>query len=157
MRTIFNQSKAIALFALGAMFVTLPSFLEKPGGEGYEIYLNNKLVVQHFGAQSKTIDNIQLDPATVSGELTVKYFHCGRPGKDRNITIKNDQNKVLKAWHYGDATTANAGMLCKVKEIAGLQKFTKDSQLKLFYSSSEIPNGRLLASINVGATSTAKK
>ena len=127
----------------------LPSFNAKPGGEGFEIYLNKKLIVQQFGSSLNKTSNIQLDPATANGELTIQYFHCGRPGKDRNISIKNDQNKILKTFHYGDAKDARAAMLCKVKDITSLQKSTKDTQLKLYYSSTEIPSGRLLASIKL--------
>ncbi|MBD0332962.1 MAG: hypothetical protein ICV66_09915, partial [Chitinophagaceae bacterium] len=61
----------------------------------------------------------------------------------RHIAIK-DGDKVLRQWNFTDATGANVFMTCKVKDIADLQK---NHKLQLYYSSKELPEGRLLASI----------
>jgi len=148
MQHFIKHSKAIAFAVLGVTIMSLLSFTPPPaGGEGFEIFLNNKLVIRQYGSQVNTVGNIELGAAATTGELTVKYYHCGRAGKERNITIKNDQDKFLKAFHYGDAASPNAMMLCHVKDLAGLQKFSKTNELKLYYSSTELPNGRLLAYI----------
>lgn len=157
MRSFFHQSKAFSLLVLGTILTILPSFTSKPGGEGFEIYLNKKLVVQKFGGDIKNISTIELDQAALNGELTVKYFHCGRVGKERHITIKNDQNKVLKTFRYPDGSSTNTAMLCRVNEIAGLQKATNNKQMKLYYSSTEIPDGRQLASLQIVSANTAKR
>jgi hypothetical protein len=87
----------------------------------------------------------------------VKYYHCGQVGKNRVITVKDSENKILKEWRFADATASVAGpveMTCKVKDIAGLYK-GKEIALKLFYTSSELPKGRLLTNIIVENSSLA--
>ncbi len=137
-------SKTIALLTICA---TLFSFSPKPGGEGFEIYLNNKLLFQKFGSDMTNIQSLQLTPDANAGNIIIKYHHCGKVGKNRIVTIKDTQNKTLKEFRYADAGTPVAAMSLPVKEILNLQK-AKSSSLKLFYSSTELPNGRILASIS---------
>jgi hypothetical protein len=138
------------------MCFTLFSFTDRKGGEGFEIYLNNKLVLQQFGNQLNTVKSLQLDQRSSNDELSVKYHHCGRVGKSRSITIKDGQNKILKEWHFTDATNAAAAMTFKVKDIPGLKKGNGAITLNLYYSSSELPKGRQLASIVVASQNVAK-
>jgi hypothetical protein len=154
MKTI-KKSAAMASVMLSVCF-TLLSFTNHKGGEGFEIYLNKKLVLQQFGTQANAVKSFQLDQSSANDELTVKYYHCGQPGKGRSITIKDGQNKILKEWHFADAGTANATMSCKVKDILGLKKGNGTVTLNLYYSSSELPKGRQLASIVVESKSVAK-
>lgn len=156
MRVIIKSKKTntIKAFALGILFSSLASFTVKPGGEGFQIYINNKLAVEKFGNQLNTVSTIQLSPGINSGQLTVKYYHCGRTGKNRSITIRDGQNRVLKEWRYADASTANfsssdPSMSCEVSDILSLQK-KNHGKLNLYYSSSELPGGRLLAIIIPG-------
>ncbi len=132
--------------------ISLLSFTTKFGGEGFEVYLNNKLVLQRFGNEMNQPKTIQLEQGSPNDELVIKYHHCGHVGKDRVITVKDGQDKVLKEFRYANSTNTG-GMSCKVKEITSLKKGNNNT-LKLYYSSSEIPGGRLLASI-VTSTATA--
>jgi hypothetical protein len=135
---------------------TLFSFTHRKGGEGFEIYLNSKLVVQQFGNQLNDVKSIQLDQNAPNDELTIKYYHCGQAGKNRSIVIKDGQNKILKEWHFADASPGKAAMTCKVKDITGLKKGNGSVTLNLYYSSTELPKGRQLASIVVPAQNMAK-
>jgi hypothetical protein len=136
-------SKTMMLVALGT---TLFSFSSKPGGEGFEIFLNNKVLIQRFGSEVNSVNNLQLNPAAVNDMLTIKYHHCGRVGKNRIVTIKDGGNNVLKVFRYADVAIPVAEMTLPVKDILVLKK--GNGSLKLFYSSTELPNGRLLANIN---------
>jgi len=62
----------------------------------------------------------------------------------------------LKEWHFADASSADAAMTCKVKDIAGLKKGNGTITLNLYYSSSELPKGRQLASLVVASPNMAK-
>ena len=126
--------------------MTLFSFSSKPGGEGFEIFLNNKVVIQRFGSEVNSVNNLQLNPAAVNDKLTIKYHHCGRVGKNRIVTIKDGENNLLKVFRYADVATPVAEMTLPVKDILVLKK--GNGSLKLFYASTELPNGRLLAIIN---------
>ena len=143
MKTIKNFAAAISLFAICA---ALSSFSTPSGGEGFEIYLNNKLVMQQFGSQMASVKAFPLDQRFSNDQLTIKYYHCGQVGKNRHITIRDGQNKVIKEWRFND-DNKNAAMNCPVKEILNFQKGNEESKLGLYYSSSELPKGRQLASI----------
>ena len=136
--------------ALGLLCATIFSFTSRPGGEGFEIYLNNKLLVQKFGKDINTVESLQLEPQFADAQLTVKYYHCGRAGKDRHITIRNAQNRVLKQWNFPDNNSSPA-MNFNTGDIYSLAK--GNTTLSLYYASSELPSGRLLASlVSVGNT-----
>lgn len=136
------------------MAFTLFSFSTLPGGEGFEVYLNNKIIMQRFGNQLNSPQSIQLSDAAANDEITIKYHHCGRVGKNRVLTIKDSQDKVLKEIRFADVNVPVSGMSCKVKDIISLKK-GNNNILKLYYSSTELPNGRLLASIVTGSNRTA--
>ena len=144
-------SKTVAFVAI---CVTLFSFSPKPGGEGFEISLNNKVVLQQFGSQMDAVKSMSLNQGSYNDQLTIKYHHCGKVGKNRVVTIKDGQNKILKEWHFADASTPVAAMAINVKDILALQK--GNSRVNLYYSSSELPKGRLLTTITPGNITGAK-
>ena len=117
------------------------------GGEGFEVYLNDKLILQQYGEKMNVVKTIELDQSAGNGQLAIRYYHCGRPGKSRIVTIKDDQNVVLKEWRFGDAKDASAKVACNVKDIFALPKFKAGKKVSLYYAASEIPKGRLLATL----------
>lgn len=153
-------SKTLAILAI---CTALFSFTSKPGiaygkpiatagGEGFEIYLNDKLLVQRFNSDVKKAYTMNLASVSVTDQLIIKYHHCGKVGKNRIVTIKDDQNNILKEFKYTDVTTAVSAISVPVKDIIGLKK--GNVVLKLYYSSTELPNGRMLAAINTGRQTT---
>jgi hypothetical protein len=152
MKQITLNFNTIRAFALVVLCTTLFSFSTMPGGEGFEIYLNNRLLVQRFGNSMNTVQTLQLEAANVNDELTIKYHHCGRVGKNRSLMVKNSSNQVIKLWNFTDGTDLSNPMNCKVKDLLELGK--KTTTLNLYYSSSELPNGRLLASIVTSKSKT---
>ncbi len=142
LKTNWAVAGLLAIFSL-----SLFSFISPTGGEGFEIYLNNKLVLQKFGNDMDKVQSINLDEKSLTGELSVKYHHCGKVGKDRVLTIKDSDNKILKEWKFADVSEASASMKCGIKEIFSLQ-IKNNTKLNLYYTSSELPKGRMLATIN---------
>jgi hypothetical protein len=126
------------------------------GGEGFEVYLNNKLVLQQYGEKMNTVKTLELDQSASNGQLAIRYYHCGKPGKSRVVTIKDDQNVVLKEWRFGDAKDASARVSCNVKDIFALPKFKAGKKLNLYYSATELPNGRLLATLTTVSKAVAQ-
>jgi hypothetical protein len=155
MLPVIKKTKAVQLMAVAALCATLFSFSVPKGGEGFEIYLNNQLVLKQYGNQMNDVKSLQLDQRYSNSQLTVKYWHCGKVGLDRVITLKDGQNKLLKEWRFANSVKVLDPMNCNVKEILSLKKGNVNT-LKLYYSSSELPNGRLLASIVIGGGATAK-
>jgi hypothetical protein len=145
-------SKTLAMFAILA---TLSAFSSKPGGEGFEIFLNNQVILQQFGKEMNAAKNLDLGTATANDKLVIKYYHCGQRGTKRSITIKDGQNNILKKFRFTDSPVTGMAMSIPLQEILSLQK-GKIYNLNLFYSSSELPGGRMLASV-VGKTSVNSK
>lgn len=140
----------VAICILAICFSFLSSFSLKFGGEGYQIFVNSKMVLESFGKDMNTVKSISLNGFPENSLLTVRYYHCGKIGKNRVVAIKDNRQQVLKEWRYDDATEVVSGMKCGVRDIIQLKKGNTD--LFLYYTSSELPNGRLLAEINMNAS-----
>ena len=126
---------------------TISSYKSNFGGEGFEVYLNDKLILQQYGEKMNVVKTLELDQSASNGQLAIRYYHCGKPGKSRVVTIKDEQNVVLKEWRFGDAKDASARVSCNVKDIFALPKFKAGKKVNLYYSATELPNGRLLATL----------
>lgn len=135
-------SKAFALVAIAA---TLLSFTASSpaGGEGFEIFVNGKVVLQRFNKEVEVVKTLTLNAASPNDKISFRYYHCGQVGKNRFVTIKNANNSPIKVWDFSDVTTGDIG--CTVKDLLSLQKGAKT--FKVFYSSSELPKGRELVEI----------
>ena len=134
-----NPGKRLVLSFIA---LTIFCFSAFAGGEHYQVYLNNKLVLVKHISEPISVMSL-LDKTNSSDEIVIHYSHCGQRGKGRHVSLKNDKGVVVKEWSFTDA---KEGMAIPAKEIAALQK--KYGQLTLTYSSRELPGGRTLASLN---------
>ena len=144
--------KSMMLVAVAA---ALLSFSANFGGEGFEISLNGKIVLQQYGKDLYNVKSLKLNTSSPNDKLTIRYWHCGKEGKNRIIAIKDVQDKLIKEWRFRDAGTANGDMSCNVQDILSLKK-EGNNVFKLYYSSSELPGGRMLTSITTGNTVAAR-
>lgn len=149
MRT--RKSTVGKLALLGTMLVTLAtySFMPAPGGDHFEIYLNKKLLFQQIVSQPSGVKSLTLDESNLNDKVEVFYSHCGRVGTTRTIAIK-DGNNILKQWRFADVAAAlheKKFMSVNAKDILAFKSKSPDRKLSLYYSSEEIPEGRLLASV----------
>ena len=127
--------------------VVLISFMSPRGGDHYQVYLNKKLVFQEFVSLSSTAKSFQLDRNNYTGEIDVVYSHCGEAGKNRVIKITDAENNLLKQWTFGNGKDHKAAMNFQVKEMLLAQKNNPVNKLNLYYSSEQLPKGKLLTSI----------
>lgn len=139
-------SKTIALVAIAA---TLLSFTSKFGGEGFEILVNGKVVLQKYGGDMDNVKFLELSKTSPSDKLSIRYYHCGKVGKNRMVTIKDANNNTIKVFRFTDVATPVGEMSCTVGDLINLKK-GDNTVLKLYYSSSELPKGRQLASVILG-------
>lgn len=152
-----SHSKLIVAKSLLILIcATLFSFSSKRGGDSFEIVLNGKRVLQQFVYASKGVQTIQLTQTSDNDKLDIYYNHCGQVGKNRYIAIKNEKDEPIKVWKFADAVDKNGGMSFKLKDVLSLRK-NKTDKLNLFYSSSELPAGRTLATIAGEETGMARK
>ena len=152
MKTLFSRSPLMASM-LAATIGILSSFSSPTGGECFEIYQDSRLVLQRCGKDMNSVQTISLSNANSNSELTVKYFHCGQIGKNRVLTLKSADGKTLKEWRFANTTGKDYAMKCGTKDIFSV-KVNNQSKLKLYYTSTELPDGKLLAIINRPETKT---
>ena len=141
-----------------ALCSILFAFSGLTGAHNVQVYLDDKLVIDHY-VDSKTITpKIFVDPAEKYGQLVVKYNECGRTVTGRVITIKTEDNKVLREWRFeGSSSGVENPMQIAVKEITSLKQKGSNS-VNLFYSSDDFREGQQIASLVLGgeATTAAK-
>jgi hypothetical protein len=145
MKQRMQNRLAIGLVALVSLSVTLLSFSLIPGGDHFEVYLNKKLVFQQAVSQTSSLKTLALDERNINDQVDVFYSHCGKIGSKRMIIIKDGKN-VVKQWRFAEAS-GNKFMSIGAKEFLSYQNKNGDRKLNLYYSSHELPQGRLLASI----------
>lgn len=152
------NSRLMAVKSLLVIFcVGLFSFSSKRGGDSFEIWLNGKMMLQQFVHVSSAVQTLHLNAASENDKLDIYYRHCGQVGTNRYVTIKDENDRSLKVWKFTDSNGNNPAMSIRLKDISGLKK-SKDSKLNIFYSSTELPKGKLLASLAVSnETSVAVK
>ena len=138
-----NQRRMMVAF-ISMMLLSLTFLSFRPGGDHYEVYLNKKLVFTQIVSQPGSIKTLALDQRNVNDQVDVYYSHCGKLGTNRTIAIKDGKN-VLKQWRFSDA--AGKFMSVGAKEILAFQAKNTDRKLNLYYSSEQMPDGKLLASI----------
>lgn len=138
MKRLFSR-KPLVLSMIALTFCCLSAFA---GGEHFQVYLNNKLVMVKHVSEPTSVMNL-LDKVGSRDEIIIHYSHCGTRGKNRHITLRNEKGKVVKEWSFNDEKD---GMVIPANEIAAFQK--QFGQLTLTYSSTELPKGRALASLN---------
>lgn len=141
-------SKTVALVAIAA---TLLSFTSKFGGEGFEILVNGKIVLQKYGGDMDNVKFLELSKTSPKDKLSIRYYHCGKVGKNRIVTIKDADNNTVKVFRFADVATPVGEMSCTVQDLISLKK-GNNHVFKLYYSSSELPKGRQLASVILGNT-----
>lgn len=126
-----------------ALSLFLLSFVPELGGEHYQVYLNNSMLIQQVIHNQKALPALTLDE-TARGTFAVMYDHCGQVGTSRSLTLQSDKNQVLKKWEFADG---GKRMTMEAKEVVALLK--AQSAIKLVYASAEIPEGRGLAFLSL--------
>ena len=154
MKQFICKSIAANSIALLAIITTLFSFSSPLGSDLYEIYLDHKMVVKQYVTMKEPVKTLELDKTIADQQLDVFYSHCGKTGTKRSITIRDGQN-ILKQWSYPDGGTVNTKMACKVKDLLSLQKTNNPTRVDLIYSSQEMPEGKILATLVLESDSRA--
>lgn len=153
MRSSNSTVGKLAFVSMMLIALATYSFIPVPGGDHFEVYLNKKLVFQQIVSQPSGVKSLALDQSNVNDKVEVFYSHCGRIGTKRSILIKEGA-KVLKQWNFADVSAAlheKKFMSLNAKEILTLNTKGSDRTLKLYYSSEQIPDGKLIASIILDA------
>lgn len=125
--------------------VSLSSFTHRPGGEGFEIFLGEQLMLQRFGNNMNAVQPLSLQNHQ-SSQLFIRYYHCGATGTSRIITVKNSNHETLHQFRFPDSRATNGVMTLSVEELYALARKNAGS-LELYYSSAELKNARQLTTL----------
>jgi hypothetical protein len=148
MRYSNSSSFAARLLVIAVLAATMFSFRNYPGGDHFAIYLNDKMLLEHFVHRDKSVKTVQLSESSINDALVVQYSHCGVVGNARNISLVDGSKNVLKSWTFKDLGEGSGkNMELKVKDIIAVQKTNSGKKINLFYSSKQMPEGMVLASI----------
>jgi hypothetical protein len=132
--------------ALAALLIGLFSFTGNFGGDVFKIYIGGKMVLEQYVAAKENTKSVYLSKSNLNETLDIYYSHCGHVGTNRHIAVKDRQGRVVKTWNFPDAAGANVAMSCRVRDIVGQQN---SNTIALYYSSKELPEGKLLATVLV--------
>ncbi|MFI5156195.1 MAG: hypothetical protein ACHQEM_08415 [Chitinophagales bacterium] len=135
-----------------AFFVSFAAISAKAGGDGYEIYLNNKLILKQYKGQSLSLTSLELNASNAKDQLVIYYTSCNakdNSGKNRSITLKDRNGNTLKVWTFADMKDNNGAMIIPVKEILDLEKKNAESNLTIFYASQDHPQTQILSSLQL--------
>ncbi|GAA0880517.1 hypothetical protein GCM10009119_34870 [Algoriphagus jejuensis] len=136
-----------ALLAIVLGLVTM-SFSPRLGLDGYEIYLNDKLIMKQYINQPLNLRTLQLDKAAPEDMLWIKYNHCtikSGSGSERVIVLKDMKGHELKQWKFANSPSENKPMKVSVAELRQLEKEHADHQVSMYYKSKELADAELLA------------
>jgi hypothetical protein len=141
-----NLRKAFGALLLVVSGLAVASFSPPDGGDVFEVYVGDKFQFRQIVHSDKSVKEFVITPADYREMLNIKYSHCGVTGKNRVITLRNAQDKILKRWNFPEARSKNSVMACQVSEIVDLQK-AGNEKIRLYYSSAELPEGMCLVSL----------
>jgi len=133
----------------------LSAFSTKPGSHSFQVYLDDKLMIEQYVSSKMLVPRINIDPAENYTRLVVKYNECGRTVTGRKINIKDDRGNVLKEWNFEGSTSGyKDAMTCSVKDIQALRQ-KANGELRLYYFSADFTEGQQIATLAFGKRDTA--
>ena len=139
-----TRRTAIPLLAALSSFFFLA--FSKPGGDVFEVYIGQTMVIQQALHNDPAVKQITLTSAHYGEKMSVRFSHCGVSGKKRVITLKDENDKVLKQLNFTEAKTNRSVMSFEIREIMDLQS-RGNKTIRLYYSSEELPAGKCLVSL----------
>ncbi len=143
MKTLTNiLGKAAALALICLSVFSVPA---KAGGDYFKVYLNNKLILEHYAYKTLDLKQLQLDKSNINDKLVFHYSHCGQIGSGRKIAVKDAKGNVIREWKFEDVSGKHSGMIIPVKELLQL----KQDDLQFVYTAKELPKGQLMASVRL--------
>ncbi|HRE63248.1 MAG TPA: hypothetical protein PKU77_05635 [Ferruginibacter sp.] len=142
-----KTSKIMLMPLLICFTISLSAFWSPAGGEGFEIFLDNKLVMQKFNRDMKQSSTFSLKSTNAKSKLSVQFYHCGMAGKERVLMLKDAQMKLLKQWTFRNTEAKNFSISIPIAELQQLQQKTGNAKAYLYYASKETGGARLLTGI----------
>lgn len=128
-----------------------------PGGDVFEIHVNNKMVIRQVLHMDKSVKVLDLSGYS-NDVLSVYYNECGRNGTSRSLSLKDGQ-KTVRTWRFEDTKEApgKAAMSCRINDILGAMKSNQPGKLNLVYASSAYEQGQVLVTFSSDDVKASRK
>jgi hypothetical protein len=138
-----------SVFAI-AMTAALVSFDMKPGAHSFQVFVDNKMIIERYADHKLKAPNVQL--SSENKTLDVRYNECNRTVSGRSLTAKDNDENVLKVWRFEGSTSGlKDAMSFSVKEVQGLAQKSGNA-IRIYYSSNDFPEGLHIFTAVVGNT-----
>jgi hypothetical protein len=132
----------------------LASFSTLPGGDSFEVYLDNELLMKEHMWGERTIKAITLEKNS-RATLLVSFSHCGVTGTSRSLSLIDDQHKVLKEWKYADVgPSVKDPMAMPANEVVAA---IAGRNASIYYRSKELDHAVMLAPMRLVDRSSASR
>jgi hypothetical protein len=148
----YSVLSTIMCVTIAVLSFSFFSFTDKKGGDVFEIYLNGKQIHQQFVHADNSTKTLQLSAINANDKIEVFYSHCGLTGKNRVLIVRNEKNELIKEFKFADVNSKRSLMSFYWKDVSK----NKAAKLNLYYSSKELPESKLLASLIWNTGSIAK-
>jgi len=140
-----SASTGLLFLALTFLLQAFAPNLKPAGGDYFKVLLNNKMIAEQYLTQPVSIKSFSLSGSNNNDQLTFYYSHCGKPGSERSIVVKNADGSILKQWHFSNGSDFN--MNVRAKDL--VNAVNKKAEVSVFYYSKELVEGRLLIRLNL--------
>lgn len=144
-------SKSLLLVVFSSVFF---AFTAKAGLDYYSIYIGKKLAFTRSVNQPLSLENLPISQADLDEQLVIQYYQCNTPdktGKNRSISLKDKNGKVIKEWKFADASSGNTAMSIPLKELEQAAKSSKDQSLSLYYAATGKSKEEQIAFVSGGS------
>ena len=138
--------KCSGLVSIVILSLSLFSFSKPKGGDMFEIYLNNELILQRHVYNNAEPAVVSLKKAGLKDILGIRFLHCAQPGTNRSLQLKDASDHLLKEWKFSNTNAAGEKMNCPVQDLLNFKK-TSPAGLHLYYASDQLKAGKLVATI----------
>ncbi len=149
--------KATRPFLLAILWILGSQFSARAGVDTYQIYLNDKLILQQSVLNPLSLSTLPITKANANDKLVIYYSQCNAPnkiGKGRSLVIKDASGKLVKEWKFTD-TEGSSRMEIPVKELLALEDKFASNTLTIFYTAQGMAKEQKLISLNSVAKSAA--
>lgn len=153
-RNSFSRPLLLMVFSVIAFAGTA-----KAGLDYYSIYIGKKLAFTRAVNKPLSLENLPISQADMDEQLVIQYYQCNTPdktGKNRSISLRDKNGKVIQEWKFADAKDGNTQMSIPVKELVQVAKSSKDQSLSLYYSANGKAADEQLAFISGGSKAVGR-
>jgi hypothetical protein len=147
-----NTQKMLAGLAI-TIICLLSAFASRPGGYGYTVHLNNKLVGEYYLTSTHLTPTVTVQNADLKSSLAVYFNECGQIGGGRKLSVRSVDQKILKEWSFANSTAKHDAMEVSIQDVGGL---LASGKVAIYYASERVTKPQLLVYLSTETIAKSK-